>query len=328
MLRTHTLVLRQPFAPFAAPRRLNATDASLDARRTSVVPLLTPSGDVDVLVGGDQSELLVSGDHITVLPAEGTRRYGGNGGSTGLALPGGRALVLGDVRRRLALEDHGPGTVPPPLFLGMERNSLRRRTLAIARRDDGAIGVIVADGSAPETAGVALLERLAGGLRPPERLAPWSSLAGADDPRCKKGSDPLAWEALLVVDPPPGWRSTPPRSPGSPSPTRVSSRSAGAKSASAWRRSTRRRPTKTGEERRRARGAWWRASAERRTGAPRSGPPTFGWIWCVGSREGDLSSLGSAHPRTCGGGKRSEDGCARTEGGEMVLSREKRSSAR
>ena len=203
MLRTHTLLVRRPFAPFAPPRRLNATDASFNLqRRTLVVPLLTPSGDVDMLLGGEQTELLVSGDRISVIPAFETRRYYyGDAGLTGLALPGGRALVLGETRRRLSLEDHGPGPTPPPIFLGVDRSSLRRRPLAIARRDDGTLGVIVADGGAPETAGVAVLDRLAGSVGPVERLAPWSTAVTAGDPRCKKGVDPRAWEALLVVDP-------------------------------------------------------------------------------------------------------------------------------
>ena len=130
VLRTHTLLLRRPFAPFAPARRLNATDASFNPQhRALLVPLLAPSGDVDVLVGGEQTELVVSGDKITVMPAFDGRRYyyGDAPGFTGLTLPGGRALVLGETRRRLALEDHGPGPQPPPLFLGLEHDRSRRR---------------------------------------------------------------------------------------------------------------------------------------------------------------------------------------------------------
>src|SRR6185312_4219941 len=51
---TQTLVVRPPLSPFAAPRRLNATNAALDFHhRTMVVPLLAPSGDVDLLVIGN-----------------------------------------------------------------------------------------------------------------------------------------------------------------------------------------------------------------------------------------------------------------------------------
>jgi hypothetical protein len=203
VLRTHTLVARQPFAPFAPPHRINATNGSLDTyRRPLVVPLLTPAGDVDVLVIGDRSELLVSGDHASVLPIVDPRRYApGDAGYTGISLPGGRALVLGEVRRRVDLEDHGPGPVVPPLFLGADRGAVRRRPLALARRDDGTLGVIVADGSAPDTAGVAVLDRSAGSVGVAERLAPWSAVVAGGDPRCQKGGDPRAWEALLVIDP-------------------------------------------------------------------------------------------------------------------------------
>ncbi len=204
VLRTHTLVMRQPLAPFAPPRRLNATDGgwSSHQRRTLVVPLLTPSGDVDLLLAGDQTELLVSGDRVTATPAFDSRRYFyGDATFTGLTLPGSRALVLAEVRRRLALEDHGPGVPAPPLLLGLERDRTRRRPLALARRDDGAVGVLVFDGGAPATVGVAVIDRLAAGARPASRLAPWSSVLTADDPRCQRGADPSAWEALLVIDP-------------------------------------------------------------------------------------------------------------------------------
>jgi hypothetical protein len=200
---TQTLVVRPPLSPFAAPRRFNATNVTLDFhRRTLIVPLLAPSGDVDMLLIGDGGEALVSGDRLTSLPVFETRRYGsGDPGFTGLSLPGSRALVLGDVRRRLSVEDHGPGPVPTPIFIGFDRTMVRHRTTALARRDDGALGVIVADGAAPETAGVVLLDRLAAGAGAPERLAPWSTLLAADDPRCGKGGDPHAWRALLVIDP-------------------------------------------------------------------------------------------------------------------------------
>jgi hypothetical protein len=203
VLRTHTLLMRPPFSPFGALRRLNATDASFTAqRRTAVVPLLGPSGEVDLLLAGDQSELFVSGDKIAVMPVFEPRRYYGDGaGLTGVSLPGGRALLLGDARRRLALEDHGPGPVLPPLYIGLDRYQHRRRFMALARRDDGTLGVLVADGGAPETAGVAEIDRVAGTLRPVTRLAPWSTALTADDPRCKKGADPRAWQALLVIDP-------------------------------------------------------------------------------------------------------------------------------
>ena len=204
VLRTHTLLVRPPFSPTAAARRLNATDAGFSAaRRTMVVPLLEPSGEVDVLVGGDQTELLVAGDKITVLPAFEGRRwvYGDGAGFTGLAQPGGRALVLGEMRRRLSLEDHGPGVARPPLYLGLERDQWRRRPMVLATRDDGTTGVLVLDGPAAETAGAVTIDRLRGTASAVVRLAPWSTLTAASDPRCKKGADAESYRALVVLDP-------------------------------------------------------------------------------------------------------------------------------
>ncbi len=209
--RTQTLLVRSPFAPFAPPRRLDATDAAFDARgRVQAVPLLAPSGGVDLLLrGGDTTEVLVTGDTITALPAFDGRRYYGDGANQGgLTLPGGRALSLGEVRGRFALQDRGPGPLQPPLFLGPDGS--RQRPRALARRDDGALGVLVLDGGAAATAGLAPLDRLAGIVRPAEPLAPWSAVLTADDPRCRAGADPQAWRALLVVDPA-AWLTLDPR---------------------------------------------------------------------------------------------------------------------
>jgi hypothetical protein len=199
VLRTHSLYVRQVFSPHAATRVLNATDASFNApRRSGVTPLLAPSGDVDLLVTGDQRELLVAGDRITAFPAPEPRRWFEPG--TGLVMPNGRALVLGDSRRRLALEDHGPDVLQPPMYLGVERAQDRRRPLALARRDDGALGVLIFDGGGPETVGVALIDRLGATTSRVMKLAPWSTVVTADDPRCKKGADKDAFTALVVAE--------------------------------------------------------------------------------------------------------------------------------
>jgi hypothetical protein len=204
VLRTHTLILRPPLEPHAALRRLNATDASFNARRrTAITPLLGPSGEVDLLISGDATELLVAGESITSFPAFEARRYtsGEASGMGGLLLAGGRARLLGEQRRRVTLEDHGPGPPPPPLFLGLEREQARRRPLTLGRRDDGGLAVLVFDGPAPEMAGAAALDRSAPAAPAAARLAPWSSVLTGDDPRCRKGADRDAYRALLVIDP-------------------------------------------------------------------------------------------------------------------------------
>ena len=185
VLRTHTLVLRPPFEPHAAPRRLNATDARWNPhRRSAVTPLLGPGGEVDLLVSGDQTELLVVGERITPLAAFEARRSARDGaGAAGLATAAGHALVLVDLKRRLTLEDHGPGAPPPPIFLGPEHDQTRKRPISLARRDDGVMGALVLDGPAPDTAGVAVIDRAAASAGKVMRLAGWGTVMAGDDPR-------------------------------------------------------------------------------------------------------------------------------------------------
>lgn len=217
VLRTHSLLWRPPFEPSASLRRLNATDASftIKTRGATVMPLLMvptgavgqrrdASGDVSLLIAGDTSELLVSGDRITSLPAFEARRYsyGDTFGWGGLSLPSGHALMLGDTRRRLSLEEHGVSPPPPPLYLSVDRELGRRRPMTLGRRDDGAVGLLVFDGSAPATVGVADIDLRGEGLRGIKKLAPWSSLITADDPRC--GDERDAYRALVILDPS-GW---------------------------------------------------------------------------------------------------------------------------
>jgi hypothetical protein len=167
-----------------------------------VTPLLGPAGEVDLLFGGETMELLIAGDRVTAAPAFEPRRYGGYNdglGAAGLALGGGRSLLLGESRRRLTLEDHRASPAPP-LFLGSDREAMRRRQMTLGRRDDGARGVLVFDGAAPETVGVAPIDPAGGGVLALVKLAPWSTVTQAGDPRCK-APDPTAYRALIVLDP-------------------------------------------------------------------------------------------------------------------------------
>lgn len=201
-LRTHTLIWRLPFDPFAEPRRLNATDASLVAtnRRATATPLLAEDGQVALLVFADASELLVGASQVSVLPPFELRRYmyTDTSAMTGLTLGADRALILADLRRRTTLEEHGKAPQPPPFYVGLERDLLRRRQLSLARREDGATGVLVFDGSAPETVGVAEVDRQGASIGPVQRLAPWSTLTAGDDPRCDRRR---GWRGLVVMDP-------------------------------------------------------------------------------------------------------------------------------
>jgi hypothetical protein len=201
--RTHTLLFRIPLAPFAAPKRLDVVAPGFTVqRRSQVTPLLDAAGEIALLFGGETTELLVAGDRAVPAPAFEPRRYAGYGegvGAAGLALAPGRSLVLGESRRRLTLEDHRDPP-PLPLFLGNDREGTRRRPMALGRRDDGAAGVLIFDGAAPETVGVAPVDLAGAGLLAFVKLAPWSTLAAASDPRCA-APDPTAYHALVVLDP-------------------------------------------------------------------------------------------------------------------------------
>jgi hypothetical protein len=197
---THTVALRTPFAPRAPVRRLEATDGSFStSRRPGVTPLLGPRGEVQLLLAGDHGDLILSGDRLIPTAATENRRgfRGESSGPGGLATAAGRALLLTE-RRRLTLEDRGPGVAAVPIFLGAEPAE-RRRPVTLGRRADGALGVLVLDGPAPETAGVAVVDRAAATPGPVARLAPWSTVLTADHEACR-AEDPGAFRALLVID--------------------------------------------------------------------------------------------------------------------------------
>lgn len=198
---THTIVFRIPFEPDEPVKRLPAVGVSLGYRRALAVPLLGPSGDVSLLLHADKSELLLTPSEVIELPVfEGRRPWGHEGSrSAGLRIGRDRALVLGDARRRTSLELHGPKPTEPPMFVGLEREMLRNRVISVVRRGDGALGILVLDGAAPETAGVAVLDREGASIGPVLKLAPWSTLTPASDARCK--ADKEAWSALVVLNP-------------------------------------------------------------------------------------------------------------------------------
>jgi hypothetical protein len=214
--RTHTLQLRMPLAPFAAPSRLAVVAPGFTAqRRSPVTPLLGAAGEIELLFGGETIELRIAGAGAFPAPAFELRRYGGHldgGGAAGLALGGGRSLVLGESHRRLALENHGASPLPP-LFLGGDREPTRRRQMTLGRRDDGVQGVLVFDGAAPETVGVAPIDPAGAGVLALVKLAPWSTLTPASDPRCK-AADPTAYRALVLLDPSTWLALDPPSLPG------------------------------------------------------------------------------------------------------------------
>ena len=203
-LRTHTLVFRPPLDPLAPLVRHNATNASIGYRgRTTAIPLLGAGSEVAFLYFGDQNEAIVDRNELVTMPAFDSRRYYYYGDASG-SLPGvrtatSRALLFGDFRRRAALEEHGTSPQKPPIYFAFERDPNRRRVLAMGRRDDSSVAILVLDAAAPETAGVAVLDRVATALGPLTRLAPWSSLTTADDPGCR--ADKKGYRALLSIDP-------------------------------------------------------------------------------------------------------------------------------
>ncbi|UQA59471.1 hypothetical protein [Polyangium aurulentum] len=201
-LRTHSLLFRPPFDPSATVRRLDATGADLeDGRRSIIMPLLAPDGGVSLLFITDKQEIIVGAERVSTLPLFEPRRYAPTDGAvtSGLLLGPERALIMGEVRRRAALEDHGPPPHRPPLLLGPERDNTSRRPTAIARREDGALGMLVWDGSPPEVVSIAELDRAGGAFTPRTPLAPWSTATPADDPRCR--DDKQGWRAFVPIEP-------------------------------------------------------------------------------------------------------------------------------
>ncbi|MDI3290743.1 hypothetical protein [Polyangium sp. 15x6] len=200
-LRTHSLVMRMPFEPGAPPLRIDATGAELEeARRVVVTPLLAPKGDVALLFVTDRNEVVLANERTTTLPLFEPRRYAmsENAVGAGLLLGPERVLVLGEIRRRMTFEEHGQAPTRPPVFMGQERDSGGRRPVTLARRDDGAIGLLLWDGSPPRVTAVAELDPATQSPRPRTALAPWSTATPADDPRCKKAK---GWRALVPLEP-------------------------------------------------------------------------------------------------------------------------------
>ncbi|MGK3992544.1 hypothetical protein [Sorangium sp. So ce1024] len=204
---THSALFRPPFDLRGEVRRLNATELVLSRRRfashAGAVPLLTAGGEVALLVLTEGGEMLLGPDGARALPEFEPRRGPVDNAldraAPGLLLGPGRALVLGELRRRVALEEHTPEPRRAARIVGLDREELRSRSTALAWRDDGEIGVLVLDGAALETVGAAVLDRAAGTAGEVAALAPWSTLTAASDPRCRATGG--AWRALVALDP-------------------------------------------------------------------------------------------------------------------------------
>lgn len=203
--RTHTLVLRPPLDPLAPIARLNATNATLGYRNRGVaIPLLGPGLDVSFLFYADQTEALADRNDIVTMPQFDTRRYyyyyGDNTGvAPGIRTANAKATLLGDNRRRSALEEHGYSPQKPAFYFAFDREVNRRRGLTLGRRDDGGTGILVLDSAAPEMVGVAPFDRVATTLGDITKLAAWSTIVTADDPVCR--ADKKGYRAIVPVDP-------------------------------------------------------------------------------------------------------------------------------
>ncbi len=203
--RTHTLVLRPPLDPLAPIARLNATNATLGYRNRGVaIPLLGPGLDVSFLFYADQTEAIADRNDVVTMPQFDTRRYyyyyGDNSGvAPGLRTANAKVTLLGDNRRRSALEEHGYSPQKPAFYFAFDREVNRRRGLTLGRRDDGGTGILVLDSAAPEVAGVAPFDRVAASLGDFTKLAAWSTLLTADDAACR--ADKKGYRALIPIDP-------------------------------------------------------------------------------------------------------------------------------
>ncbi|AKT42011.1 hypothetical protein [Chondromyces crocatus] len=204
VLRTHSLVYRVPFDLGGSVLRLNATEigqtlGSKSYRRFTAVPLLEASGALSVLLLGEEGEAIVRPGGLTRLPGTEGRRFAEERltMTPGLALGPDSAVLLVERYHRSALEVHGVGAQRPLFGMGPGRDGFEERLMALARHEDGAQGILVLDGDAPETVGVSRIDALKG-PGPVERLAPWSTLTPGSEPACKaKGG----WHALVALRP-------------------------------------------------------------------------------------------------------------------------------
>lgn len=199
--RTQSLLFRTPFDPDALPKRLDATGSELDnVRRLGVIPLLGKDEDVGLLLISDKHEILVFRDELTTLSLFETRRYFSDDSRypPGLVTAPNQALILGDIRRRSALEEHSIGTQRAPVYLGQERDSSTRKPMALATRNDNTQGLIVWEGFPSQVAAVSELDAKSRTFRPFTSLASWTTATMGDDPRCK---NMRAWTAIVPIDP-------------------------------------------------------------------------------------------------------------------------------
>lgn len=204
-VRTHTLVFRPPLDPLAPIVRHNATNAAISGyrSRSAAIPLIGVGSEISFLFFADQNEVLADRTDLVTIPQFDARRYYYYGDPSGM-LPGlrtaaNRAFVFGDFRRRSSLEEHGVPPQRPPFYFSFDRETNRRRTLTLGKRDDGSVGVLVLDAAAPETVGVAPFERVASTFGSLIKLAPWSTVTTADDAACR--ADKKAYLTLVAVDP-------------------------------------------------------------------------------------------------------------------------------
>jgi hypothetical protein len=199
--RTQSLLFRAPFDPDALPKRLDATNSELDnVRRLGVIPLLGKDGDVGLLLISDKHEIVVFHDELTTLPLFENRRYFSDETRypSGLLSVPNQPLIIGDIRRRSALEEHGIGTQHAPVYIGQERDSSTRKQMALAKRDDGAQGLVVWEGFPAQVTAVSELDNKSRTFLPFTPLAPWTSATMGDDPRCKNMH---GWATIVPVDP-------------------------------------------------------------------------------------------------------------------------------
>lgn len=198
-----TLHHRAPFDTLRVRHSVRvAFDEEVALGQLTAWPLVDGAGHVSTWLPAGAKDVWLDGARgvVSAAPDPGRGAYFGEGvgSAAGLLLGAGRALVPSWTRRRFALETRGTAPLPPAQHVGLDLDVLGRRQLLLGREGE-AIGLLVLDGFAPDTAGVAPWDPVSGAVGALQKLAPWSTLSLATSEACRR--EPGGHRVLVPMEP-------------------------------------------------------------------------------------------------------------------------------